>query len=293
MNTIHKITDLVYSIKSNKLNAQGKYAVSNFGILACSNLLRINNVHFYEPYLIFVLNGTKKIHIGEQIITCEPGECLAVSAPSSLNFTNQPDMNKGLYQALGIPFNLQLLKNIRSLFKQTNSPHRHSEETFIHYPFDHSTLSSLKHFLNTQKDDEELLLEHRLTELLMLLAKQNSSILHFVTAAENWGQRVRTILSEDITNSWEIQQVCQRLAVSESKLRRLLQKEGWSFRTILKDLRLSTALMTLLQTSRPIYQVASDCGYESASRFSENFKNRFGLAPKEFREQEMGNHRKE
>ena len=37
--------------------------------------------------------------------------------------------------------------------------------------------------------------------------------------------------------------------------------------------------MQLLQTSSPVYQIAYDCGYQSVSRFTSNFRKRFGLPP--------------
>jgi len=33
----------------------------------------------------------------------------------------------------------------------------------------------------------------------------NRNLLQFITVAENWGQRVRSIFSEDITQSWDEQ----------------------------------------------------------------------------------------
>ena len=101
---------------------------------------------------------------------------------------------------------------------------------------------------------------------------------------KSWSQRVRAILATDLARSWEINELCARLATTESTLRRNLKRENTGFRELLSDLRLSTALMQLLQTSRPVYQVAYDCGYQSVSRFSSNFHKRFGVPPRQFRE---------
>ncbi len=105
----------------------------------------------------------------------------------------------------------------------------------------------------------------------------------YALARSNWSQRVRSILSGDLLHEWTIGEVSERLATSETTLRRKLREEGTSFREILFELRLVSGLMQLLQTSKPVYQVAFECGYQSVSRFTSNFRKRFGLSPTEFR----------
>lgn len=99
----------------------------------------------------------------------------------------------------------------------------------------------------------------------------------------DWGGRVRALLSSDLAQPWDISNVCGQLAATESTLRRNLRREDTSFREILQDLRLTTALMQLLQTSYPIHRIAYDCGYQSVSRFTSNFHKRFGVPPSQVR----------
>lgn len=152
----------------------------------------------------------------------------------------------------------------------------------LKFEADETLHASIDHYLTTVGNPR--LLNHRLMEILLLLASKNSAILSYSLEGESWAQRVRAVLAADLAYGWDLKQVCARLATTESTLRRNLKREGISFRALVQELRLTTALMQLLQTSTPIYRIAYDCGYQSVSRFSANFHKRFGVPPKQFRE---------
>jgi AraC-like DNA-binding protein len=159
----------------------------------------------------------------------------------------------------------------------------HALRPSIHrFDRDPSLLASICHYLASA--DHQALLRHRLMEILLVLLGREQGLAAYLFDQGNWGNRVRAILAQDLAHEWEIQEVCERLATTESTLRRNLRKESTGFRELLHDLRLTTALMHLLQTPHPINRIAYDCGFQSMSRFSNNFHKRFGLPPSQFRE---------
>ena len=143
---------------------------------------------------------------------------------------------------------------------------------------------AIEHYLQVEGADQQSLLDYRMTEILLILANRNSSIFGFIFSGQKWSQKVRSILGEDLSKGWEFGELCNRLAVSETSLRRHLQSENTGFREILAELRLTNALMQVMQTSYPITQIALESGYQSASRFTQNFHDRFGLPPTKLRE---------
>lgn len=151
----------------------------------------------------------------------------------------------------------------------------------LKYDPDSTLYVSIQHYLSTL--DNPKLLNHRLLEILLILVGINPALLSYDLHRNSWSQRVRAVVAADLALSWEIGEVCSRLATTESTLRRNLKREDTSFREVLYDLRLSSALMQLLQTNLPVYRVAYDCGYQSVSRFTSNFRKRFGVPPTQFR----------
>jgi AraC-like DNA-binding protein len=103
----------------------------------------------------------------------------------------------------------------------------------------------------------------------------------------SWRERVAQLVSLEPAREWEAAEVCRRLAIGESTLRRRLQEEGTGFREVMEETRLVAGLALLQETFWPVGQVALAVGYRSQSRFSERFKLRFGLTPSELKRTRM------
>lgn len=269
---MNDVLALLKSLDSKSQSPNGKTPIAGFGFISCASRVHIRHVPFYTPCIILVLSGRKLI--GK--IACEAGDAFTVPAPASYDLRNEPDVHSGRYRALIIPFEHDDLERLRAA---------HALETIrqptsigpLRYDGDEVLISAVKHYLTSH--DNARLLKHRLLEILLILATKDRRLLAYPLAQEYWSQRVRACLATDLAYAWSIGEVCKHLATSESALRRNLQRENTGFRELLQDLRLSTALTQLLQTSLPVYRIAYDCGYQSVSRFTSNFHKRFGLPP--------------
>ena len=278
---MHDILHLIDSLMSNAVSANGKSSVPGLGILSCANVVHIQHVPFYEPCLILVLAGRKVIYDAAKPITCEAGEIFAVPAPSSFDLRNEPDAHTQRYRALIIPFTYELLERLGRAHAMALDQNKRAVGVLT-FNLDAVLTASIKHYLTSIGD--ERLRTHRLMEILLLLVKQNPALLAYALNPKRWSQRVRAIVATDLAEPWDINAVCRRLATTESTLRRHLKSESTGFRELLYELRLTSALIQLMQTAQPVYQVAYNCGYQSVSRFTSNFHKRFGLPPRAFRE---------
>ncbi len=75
--------------------------------------------------------------------------------------------------------------------------------------------------------------------------------------------------------------------MSESTLRRKLQAEGTIFSDLHIQVRLGFGMHLLQTTSLPVVIISEKCGYQSQSRFTEKFKDRFGLTPLKLRQTQL------
>lgn len=273
---MNDILTLLESLGSKPRRPHGKTPIPGYGFISSASRVDIRHVPFYAPCIILVLSGRKII--GK--IACEAGNVLTVPAPASYDLRNVPDGRNGLYRALIIPFEHEDLARLRAAhaIKTLRQPVPIGP---LHYAGDANLVGAVKHYLGNHANAS--LRKHRLLEILLILADKDRRLLAYPLAQESWAQRVRACFATDIAHDWSIGEVCKRLATSESALRRNLQRETTGFRELLQDMRLSTALTQLLQTSLPIYRIAYDCGYRSVSRFTSNFHKRFGIPPSALR----------
>ena len=278
---MREIIEIIQPLRSADAPENSKARLKNLGFISCTNMVDIKHVPFYEPCAILVLAGTKTLYGYGNPVTADAGSVLTVPAPGSYDIRNAPDSRSRKYEALIIPFSTHLLDQ---LIRSHGFLHQVKKGDIAVLKFEHDdTLhSSIAHYLTTVGNPK--LHNHRLMEILLILVGKNPNLLSYALQLPGWTQRVRTILSQNLAHPWEIAEVCKRLATSESTLRRNLRSEDTSFRGVLHELRLTSALVQLLQTSLPIYRIAFDCGYQSVSRFTKNFHERFGLPPRQFRE---------
>ena len=277
-----RLTERVDALKDCGKGETDHSAAARFGLIAHYREVHVKRVSIFQPILIVVLSGCKTIYAQGRFVRACAGEVLALSAPAIIDLTNEPAANSRLYKSLIIPFNAQLLKQVKN---QTNGKSTGGTlQQVIKYEQDPLLLTSLEHYLEHVGSLTPAVLEHRLLEILIVLIERNAALLDFSANRQPWSQRVRMVLGEDLSKNWEFGELAKRLAVSQSTLRRSLQKEGTGFRDMLAELRLNSGLMQVLQTSQPINQIALDSGYQSVSRFTQNFHRRFGLPPRKLRD---------
>lgn len=278
---MREIIELCDALRAGEDDSGDRLPVKDLGFITLTETLHIRHVPFYDPCIILVLSGRKVLLSSHGPVQCDAGYTITVPAPSSFDIRNETDSLGRKYRALIIPFKPELLDRLRKTHRIDHGLLSRSISV-LKFNKDDTLYSSIRHYLASVGDP--MLAAHRLMEILLILVNKNPELLSYVLQNEKWSAQVRAVLAGDLAASWTLPEVCKRLATTESTLRRNLRKEQTGFRGLLYDLRLSTALYQILQTSRPVYQIAYDCGYRSASRFTNNFHKRFGLSPRQMKE---------
>lgn len=127
----------------------------------------------------------------------------------------------------------------------------------------------------------DTILLYQTQELLLWLHLQG--VAHRIHCYESLKDRLRMLLEGDLERGWKAPDAARELGMSEATLRRNISKEGTSFTEVLRDVRLSFALMRIQTTHHPLAEIALECGFSSQSRLSEAFKERFDITPRKIR----------
>ena len=98
-----------------------------------------------------------------------------------------------------------------------------------------------------------------------------------------WADRVRRLIGPSPQADWTVERIAAAFATSASTLQRRLAQEGETVSQCLRDVRLETALVLLHSSTLQVSEIAARCGYESHSRFSAAFRERFGFPPSQLR----------
>lgn len=101
-------------------------------------------------------------------------------------------------------------------------------------------------------------------------------------------QRVRDTLRDALPASLGLDQVADRLYLSERTLHRRLADEGVSFRVIKDALRRDLALARLAKSQHSVAEIAAYLGYTDPSAFYRSFVTWTGVSPSQYRKKLKG-----
>lgn len=243
-----------------------------FSVYSSVREQRIVNVPIIKPTLICVLDGSKRLgRQGE--IECPSGSFIILSNHPSISMRNIP--GDGEYLALIVEFEHEDFTCLPPKTSRT-VPYVQGElaEAFV---------KTLQQFVEWSAFAPQAMWTARRREILQLVYHLGHAQVCAVIEAPSLSNKVHGLISADLANDMSVDVLASRLALSESTLRRKLAKEGATLQAIKDRARLGYGLHLVQSTFEPIGRVAERCGYQSQSRFTDKFRQCFGVTPSELR----------
>lgn len=237
------------------------------------------DLYLPQTFLCFVRSGRKRILCPVQgDLIAEEGDLIVFPPEAFVTLENRPRPNEA-YKAEGIYFSHELISKvfpdgpgdtdaggIRILRARKQEGCR--------------IFGDLREALDTE-DLPEAILAHRVLEPLIWLRHLGLNLLP--PTSTHPVSQVRRLLETDLCHPWRVSEVAQHFGMSEATMRRWLAGTGHGFAKILRNARLERGLGLLQTTDLPVSSIALDCGFGTPSHFSESFRKRFGVMPKQIR----------
>lgn len=233
------------------------------------------------PMMIRIIKGTKLLTDQKQSYTVYEGQVVIVPANQVINITNLTDQ-QGEYEAEFLNWQPATLQRYITL-----SAHKQlsplSAITILHElpTVIFNTLQRIRDSFCQSDPIDDTILQHQMIELLLWLETIDICLIN--TQQDKLAIKIRKIIAADPSKPWKSPEIAAQLAMSESTLRRHLLAEKTNLTEIIADVRMNYGLTLLQTTCWPINHIALEVGYESSSRFSIRFRQRFGISPMEIR----------
>lgn len=129
-----------------------------------------------------------------------------------------------------------------------------------------------------------LMLEGLMLELLVQIARDDTSAKVSSTACPRWLLQVRDYLRANFTERLSLETIAATVGVHPSHLVRAFRQHfHCTIGDYLRNLRLERAHFLLTHSDTPLSEVALEMGYSDQSHFSTAFRRQTGIAPGEFR----------
>lgn len=102
------------------------------------------------------------------------------------------------------------------------------------------------------------------------------------TSSYTFAERVIDVIEKDLSKNWSVYDVSKAMFLSDSCLRKNLQKENLTFKKINLDIKMKNASILLRTTNKNIYTIAESLGFNSVSYFIRVFREYYGTTPKKY-----------
>lgn len=256
----------------------------HLGLNACRHPQSLRAISIPMPTLTMALEGQKTVFIGDSSHTSAKGAAILIPAHTEFRIENLPAATSGRFFGLSLRFDPETIARFRQIYGASLVDWDTGPKW--HMPAQGFLLDALAAWVDWagRHGTDMNHSRHRLLEILLLLARHGYGGNLLLEQTDRWARRIENLLMLDPARDWRIGEICARLGVSESTLRRHLGAEDVGFRDLLEKVRLDSGLMHVMETDLQIAQVAMACGYQSQSRFAERFRLRFGLSPVELRQ---------
>lgn len=229
--------------------------------------------------LVVVLEGTKEIHRGAERLVYRAGETIALAAGDRVDVVNVPDEASGVYRALCVTFPRELVIEAARLWPNLTGTRRVREAGV---PLDDILCSAIVHAaeaIGGRADVSRRLVEHRVLEILLLLAERGVLPIAPKYVERSVADAVRVMIRHRLDHAWTPAAVAERLSMSEATLRRRLRGEGATLRGLLLTERMNAARLILAERDADVADAVAATGYASRSHFARHFQQAFGMSP--------------
>lgn len=241
----------------------------------------------YEPCVVVVLQGRKRVSIGDQVLHYDPQHFFVTSLdlPSLANILDASPQSPFLSVALRLDLRLiatMILEGVASPAPSTASE-RHAMAVGR---VEHSLLDAFGRLLALLDEPQHVnvlsvLIEREIT--YRLLTGPAGWRLRQIAAVDSQGHqisRVIDLLKSNFSESMRIEDLARTAHMSVSSLHHQFKAlTGMSPLQFQKQLRLAEARRLLLGEGLDAATVAYRIGYESPSQFSREYSRHFGAPP--------------
>ena len=271
------------------MDAQYRHMVAErAGIGATGHITQATRLNFTSlntlvPMIIVVRRGRKVIQSPTCHFELEAGEAIAIAQGQVFDFENIPAPD-GDYEARWLTIAPEAIAAFgESDGEQPIAPARLLGQMSpgLSDAFESAVLA-----LQDDGDLPDAVVRHRVTELLAWLGAFGAQF--SLQLPDSFSARIRRLAGRHPGEEWAGPDIASRLGVSEATLRRRLQAEGSSLRTVLTDIRMTHAMSLLQSSNMPVSAIAASAGFQSQSRFAIRFRSRFGFPPTAVRGQRSG-----
>ncbi|QJT78901.1 helix-turn-helix transcriptional regulator [Kosakonia sp. MUSA4] len=248
--------------------------------------IKINNAYTHKHLIIYTDKCDMTIYRSDETLFFKQGMLVFIERGIRYRIAiKKYNLNRPPFQCTSIDSEtLHLLKDImHSLYAyklDENTLNRKTSDKIIGVNTCDDYVSLLD---KINKTSDKRIQAIKLAYLITKMPIKDSLIYSlYISAASTFTDKVRRLVSEDLSKKWRLSIIADKFNISEITVRKRLECEHTSFNHLLLDLRMNKAMQLLLENEKQIHQISKLTGFSSTSYFIKLFRSYFGVTPKQY-----------
>lgn len=271
-----------------------------FKQFSCKELLFLNydcpvkedklTVWSEHNYFYFVISGRKNIHANGEVWELEKGSFVFVKRGAFLieQFFDEP------FCIVVFILPDSFISKFVTLYKEKLPQHTEAGSSSLVIPLAADDMiqnfcNSIMGFFTSSTTPSESIIELKFLELLLNLASnsQNKDFINYLhQVATRQSGTLESVMEANFAYNLQLEDFAKLCNRSLSSFKRDFKM---CFQTTpgkwLLEKRLDYAGKLLLSTGKPLQEIIYECGFENQAHFTRAFKEKFGVAPLQFKKQ--------
>ncbi|MEK8088025.1 AraC family transcriptional regulator [Aquabacterium sp. A3] len=247
---------------------------------------------FEEPAIVLALQGIKRGHLGDEVLTYGAGQGLVVSLPMSFQCDTVATRPGSPMLAIHVRINLETVRDVVTHMVDAGmpAPPAMSPRAMAVMTLDAPLLDVTRRLFTAlaSKVDAAVMGASLVRELHYRVLQSSAGVC--LRELITWRGRVGTVLRSieclraQLDKDWQVADLAREASLSSSAYHAAFKDlTGQTPMQYLKTARLHRARQLLGLTSRSSAEVAFEVGYQSPSQFSRDYKRQFGVPPSQDR----------
>jgi AraC-like DNA-binding protein len=241
-----------------------------------------------EHFLLFAVEGTNELQIGNQFVFLKKGEMLLLKKATYVEIVKSGEKNDDfMYESVSFSLKKDIILDFIKLVEMDDySKDKTSDNEVLVHPYGlrlQTFLASLKPYFDDSEKIKTGLYKLKILELLYNLSEENPIFLQqLMMLNSNETKDLMNVVEANYLQPYTLEELAYISGRSLSGFRREFEA---IFQTTpakwIKEKRLRKAKELIFSTQLTIADVCHEVGYENVSHFSRLYKSHFGYNPSE------------
>ncbi|MEE6783046.1 AraC family transcriptional regulator [Escherichia coli B9:H18] len=251
--------------------------------LSNKNILKLKGIHFYNCVIVYVRNAILSIKKVDGCVISVPEQSICYMEKNTVMDVTVNVLGPGK------PYDIfHLDSQILTLVCKTMEPflinqHKvsHPRTRIFSFQADETDIKIFERLIKSNPP------QYRQVYKIMYLfskIKNFESLVNSLSVSTNttFTEKIKMIIESELSKSWRLVDISCIMHMSEVTIKKKLEKEKNNFNKLVLDIKMHNAAKLITTTDIPINHLANKLGYTSTSYFIKNFREYFGITPKQF-----------